>query len=111
MTTCAYCQIDPLIPKSHVVPAFVVRHIKDNNPEKFILNSWEFRKLQEGLKARYLCAPCDNVTFSVRENHFKRAVFDPVQAGKRAAGAMKTPTVPALGRLPVHGAFSGDLAP
>src|SRR5580692_10552173 len=85
MTTCAYCGIDPPIENSHVVPAFVVRHIKDNNPEKFILNSWDFSKLRDGLKGPYLCAACDNVTFSGWENHFKKAVFGPVQAGKPAA--------------------------
>ena len=91
MTTCAYCGVDPPIENSHVVPAFVVRHIKDNNPEKFILNSWEFRKLQDGLKGPYLCAACDNVTFSGWENHFKKAVFGPVQAGKPAAWSDEDP--------------------
>lgn len=85
MTTCAYCTLNPPIANSHVVPAFVVRHIKENNPEKFILNSWEFRKLQDGLKGPYLCKACDNVVFSGWENHFKKAVSDPIQTGKTAA--------------------------
>jgi hypothetical protein len=85
MMTCAFCRLDPPIPNSHVVPAFIVRHIKENSPEKFVLNSWEFKKLQDGLKGPYLCARCDNVVFSGWENHFKRAVFDPVQAATAAS--------------------------
>ena len=82
MTLCAFCNANPPIPESHVVPRFVVRHIKANSPGNSILNSWEYRKMQDGLKGPYLCKQCDNVVFSRWENHFKKAVFDPVQDGK-----------------------------
>ena len=85
--TCAYCAVNSPIDNSHVVPAFVVRHIKANSPEGFLLNSWAYRKAQDGLKGPYLCAQCDNVVFSGWENYFKKAVFDPVLAGNRARWA------------------------
>lgn len=85
MTTCAYCGTNPPIENSHVVPAFIVRYLKKNSPEKFIMNSWALRTIQDALKGPYLCGTCDNVTFSAWESHFKRAVFDPVLDGKAAA--------------------------
>ena len=84
MTSCAYCNANPPIENSHVVPAFIVRFLKNNNPSEFILNSWAYRKAQDGLKGPYLCAPCDNVLFSGWENQFKKRVFDPVQNGQKA---------------------------
>jgi hypothetical protein len=87
MMTCAYCTINPTIENSHIIPAFVVRHIKANSPGGFLLNSWDYKKLQDGLKGPYLCAQCDNVLFSGWENHFKKAVFDPVQNGQFARWA------------------------
>lgn len=82
MTLCAFCNANPPIAESHVVPKFIVRYIKANGPGTFLLDSWEYKKMQDGLKGPYLCAHCDNVVFSAWENHFKKAVFDPVNDAK-----------------------------
>jgi hypothetical protein len=82
MTICAYCNANPPIENSHVVPRFIVKLLKANSPEKFIFDTWKYKKMQDGLKGPYLCEECDNVLFSAWENDFKKAVFDPVHDGK-----------------------------
>jgi hypothetical protein len=85
MNQCAFCNLHPPIAHSHVVPAFIVRFIKDNSPSGFLLNSWTRKPHFDGYKGPYLCATCDNVTFSKWENQFKKLAFDPLQAGKGGA--------------------------
>src|SRR5262245_30062870 len=88
MTVCAFCNTNPPIANSHVVPAFIVRFIKNNSPSGFLLNSWAPRTQQDGIKGPYLCANCDNVVFSKWENYFKHHVFDREQA--KGNGAWET---------------------
>jgi hypothetical protein len=83
MDACAYCKTHPSIENSHIVPAYIVRHLKANSPG-FILDSWVHEKKQDGLKGPYLCMECDNVLFSGWENHFKSTVFDAIQGGQPA---------------------------
>lgn len=73
---CHFCNLNPPITNSHVVPKFIVKYIKQNSPVGFLLNSWSMRKAQDGIIGPYLCNSCDNVLFSGWENHFKKTVFD-----------------------------------
>lgn len=73
---CRYCNENPPIDNSHIVSKFLVKHIKRNSPGGYLLNSWLFKKQQDGIKGPYLCEQCDNVVFSDWEDYYKTQVLD-----------------------------------
>jgi hypothetical protein len=80
-STCYYCRIAPTIARSHVVPKFVGKYIKANSPFGHMLNLWSNKPELDLHKGPYLCAKCDNETFSGWEKHFSNHVWpDPLNS-------------------------------
>lgn len=76
--TCALCEAAPPIQNSHVVPNFVVKHLKRGTPVKSLIHSKEpSASQQDAWKGPYLCAGCEQ-TVSKLESHFARAVYTPL---------------------------------
>lgn len=72
---CDFCKSSPTIRNSHVVPNFVGKHIKANSPFGFVLNTWMTKPQYDIFKGPYLCARCDNETFSSWENFYASNIF------------------------------------
>lgn len=72
---CSYCGVNPAIERSHVVPNFVGKHIKKNSTSGFLLNSWRYTPQQDIYKGPYLCAKCDNETFSSWESFYASGIW------------------------------------
>jgi hypothetical protein len=79
---CNYCKAAPTIANSHVVPRFVGAYIKKNGPSGSMLNLWTRTPQYDLFKGPYLCASCDNITFSQWENHYSQKIWpNPIAAG------------------------------
>ncbi len=78
---CDFCQLSPTIQNSHVVPNFVGKHIKANSPSGYLLNTWMAKPQYDIIKGPYLCAKCDNETFSSWETFYSANIFRrPIEA-------------------------------
>lgn len=81
MTTCVFCNAAPALKRSHVASHFFGRYIQKNSPTRYMLHSWKRSRVQDHDTGSYLCAQCDNVTFSQWEDHFASRVWhDPCGA-------------------------------
>jgi hypothetical protein len=72
---CALCQQEKNLLKSHLVPAFVIRWLKETSATGYIRNGTNpNRRVQDGVKNELLCWDCEQ-KFSKAERHFAENVF------------------------------------
>lgn len=75
---CALCRVEPRDEQSHVIPAFVVRWLKETSPTGFIrTTSNPNQRKQDGIKCPLLCRKCEDL-FSLWEKKFAEDVFHKV---------------------------------
>ena len=74
---CALCEQSAELRNSHIIPKFVFTWLRDTSPTGHLRQGSALNKrIQDGFKQKLLCGNCE-VNFSVYENNFKTAVFDP----------------------------------
>jgi hypothetical protein len=76
--TCALCEAAPPIENSHIVPNFVIKHLKRGTPVKALIHSTaptDFE--QDAWKGPYLCEGCEQAV-SRLESYFARSVYTPL---------------------------------
>jgi len=78
---CEYCGAPDTI-KSHVVPDFIIRYLRDNSVRRGFFHSWSRGEFQNWMiTGPYFCAHCDNAMIGGWESHFSQDVFpDPLAA-------------------------------
>ncbi len=79
---CLLCAAESDLQLSHVLPAFVFRWMRESSGNGYIRNSSSLNKrVQDGLKRRWLCASCEAV-LSESETRFASDLFYPYTEGK-----------------------------
>jgi hypothetical protein len=81
ITRCAVCGIEECSEDSHIIPAFVVRHLKKISITGHIRGNKQpnIRKA-DGPKCKLLCPSCEDA-FSIWERRFASEVFYPLHTG------------------------------
>ena len=75
---CRLCGSDAEIQRSHILPAFVFRWIRESSATGHIrLGEEPNRRVQDGWKKRWLCSSCENL-IGAAERQFAQQVFKPV---------------------------------
>jgi hypothetical protein len=78
LTACAFCEQPRALQLSHVLPSFVIRWLRETAATGHIRVSHEpNRRIQDGWKARMLCAECEQL-FSRWERAFAEGAFYPI---------------------------------
>lgn len=76
--TCVLCESAPPIRNSHIVPNFVVKHLKRGTPVKSLIHSIKPTvPEQDAWKGPYLCEGCEQIV-SKLESHFASTVYTPL---------------------------------
>jgi hypothetical protein len=79
MEICALCLEEKALVESHVIPAFVVRFLKDTSATGYIRDPLNpNRRLQDAPTKKLLCTECEN-RFSKWERTFSRESFPEIQ--------------------------------
>lgn len=74
---CALCEKSAVLKKSHIVPSFVGKWLKDTSPTGFVRQVVNPNKrIQDVTKQELLCGDCENL-FSVYEGAFAKNIFYP----------------------------------
>jgi hypothetical protein len=74
---CKLCALEPAIPQSHILPAFVARAIKADSPTGFLRNPYHpNRRLQDLDKTPLLGTDCEQ-RFALPERWFAETMFFP----------------------------------
>lgn len=75
---CRLCGSDAELQRSHIIPAFVFRWLRESSATGHIrLGDEPNRRVQDGLWRRWLCSPCENLLCST-ERQFSQQIFKPV---------------------------------
>ena len=78
MGTCRLCGAHRALQRSHVVPAFVFRWMRESSATGYLRFGREpNRRMQDGCKKRWFCSPCENQIGST-ESQFAKNIFRPV---------------------------------
>lgn len=81
--TCAFCQEQARLLESHIIPAFVFKWLRSRSGPGHMRSTNNInRRVQDGLKLPWLCAPCEQ-RFSRVETAFATKVFHPWHAGEQ----------------------------
>ena len=86
--TCKLCRNESELLHSHVIPAFVMRWLKETSPARIRDNSNPNRRVQDGPKLYWLCRECEQL-FSSFEGPFKEQIFDYVHTTSTEQHAVK----------------------
>ena len=78
---CRFCGAGEPLRQSHILPAFVLRWLKETSPGAIRLAETVNRRAQDGVKMELLCEVCEQ-TFSVWEKPFAERIFFPFHQGK-----------------------------
>ena len=82
---CKLCGIFEELEESHIVPAFVFRHIRETgliHRGGLRFSDQPNKVVQQGEKRRWLCRACETL-FSKDERKFSEAIFKPANAGRQ----------------------------
>lgn len=85
MSTCRLCDRHEVLQKSHIIPAFIFRWLKESSATGHIrFGEQPNRRVQDGYKIPMLCRRCESA-FGALETQFSKQVFYPY-AENRALG-------------------------
>lgn len=73
---CRFCGAATPLRQSHILPAFVLRWLKETSPGAIRLAETVDRRTQDGVKIKLLCEVCEQ-TFSAWEKAFAERIFLP----------------------------------
>lgn len=76
ITACRFCEAARPLKQSHILPAFVLRWLKESTPGAIRFGETPNRRVQDGVKADFLCEECEQ-QFSVWEKAFAERIFLP----------------------------------
>ncbi len=78
-TRCALCLEDRKLHKSHIIPAFVARHLKDTSATGYLISAESNARVQGLPTDQLLCSECEQ-RFSLWEKEFSSQYFPKIQA-------------------------------
>lgn len=76
---CALCLVDRPLKESHIVPAFVVRHLTETSATGFLTQPGSQKRIQDGPKEALLCEDCEQ-RFGRWERTFSIEAFPKIQS-------------------------------
>jgi hypothetical protein len=78
MNTCYFCRRNKAIEKSHIIPRYFFKWLKDNSFTGYMRASInKYNRIQDGIKLPLLCSDCEQ-EFSKYEKYFKEHIFDEI---------------------------------
>lgn len=82
MPVCGLCKKEADLRRSHIIPAFVFRWLKETSATGHLRAAMNpHKRAQDGLKAPMLCEECEQ-RFSRLERQFANEIFYPIQRGE-----------------------------
>lgn len=82
MALCGLCQKNAVLRRSHIIPAFVFRWLRETSATGYLRSGMNpHKRVQDGLKAPMLCDDCEQ-RFSRLERQFANEIFYPIQRNK-----------------------------
>ena len=80
---CALCGLVKPLQRSHIIPKFVYRYIKETSATGFLRHAMvPNQRIQDGIKIDLLCLECERL-FSKDEDCFKDNIFDQIILEKK----------------------------
>lgn len=81
MGRCRFCELQSQLRKSHILPSFVWRWLKETSAGAIRFGQTPNRRVQDGIKVEFLCDACEQI-FGLWEKQFAEQVFIPFHEGK-----------------------------
>src|SRR5690348_14377968 len=77
---CRLCGRPEVLQRSHVLPAFVFKWLKETSATGYLRSTQAMNKrVQDGIKEKWLCTECET-RLSVWETQFASTLFHPLNA-------------------------------